>query len=217
MPLNDESIKKDIVDELYWDDRVDASKINVGVENGVVTLSGEVPKYGDLAIAKSSAWSISGVMDVIDDLTVKYVEPSTVPSDEEIERRAANMLRWWDTTISITATAGIVSIEGTVDAFWKKAFIEDKISGIHGIVRIENKLAVVPSKDIDDEVISQDVVDAIDRDSMVDAESVTVEVNDGLVNLKGVVPSWPSRRAAHEDAERTAGVVDVNNELKVAV
>ena len=64
----DENIKKDIVDELYWDNRIDASQVNVTVNDGIVTLSGSVPTYSDLAIAKIAASRINGVFDVIDKL-----------------------------------------------------------------------------------------------------------------------------------------------------
>ena len=35
-----------MVDELIWDDRVDASKVSVEVSHGTGTLRGEVPKIG---------------------------------------------------------------------------------------------------------------------------------------------------------------------------
>jgi len=215
----DENIKKDIVDELYWDNRIDASQVNVTVNDGIVTLSGSVPTYSDLAIAKIAASRINGVFDVIDKLTVEYTSPPTLPSDMEIKSRAEDILTWDpvidDSAITITVSAGLVTIEGTVDALWKKSTIENKLAGIHGILKIENKLAVVPTQRISDENIAKDVVSALDRDILVDAENVTVKVDDSVVKLSGNVPSWASKHAAEVDASLTSGVMDVKNELDV--
>jgi osmotically-inducible protein OsmY len=82
---------------------------------------------------------------------------------------------------------------------------------------VENRLAVAPSKDIIDEAIAEDIVAAFNRDILVEPEDVTVTVNDGIVTLTGVVPAWSSLQAAENDAAHTAGVVGVDNQLKVAV
>lgn len=41
----DEKIKKNVTDQLYWDHRVDASDVQIEVDEGVVTLSGNVPSF----------------------------------------------------------------------------------------------------------------------------------------------------------------------------
>ena len=43
--MNDETIDKQVVDQLYWDSRVNASEVAVTVQNGKVTLHGTVPSY----------------------------------------------------------------------------------------------------------------------------------------------------------------------------
>jgi osmotically-inducible protein OsmY len=55
MEHTDENIKKDVVDDLYWDNRIDASEINVTVDNGLVTLSGQVATYGERSVARDPA------------------------------------------------------------------------------------------------------------------------------------------------------------------
>jgi osmotically-inducible protein OsmY len=213
-------IKKDIVDELYWNDRIDASKVNVTVEHGSVTLSGEVPTYGDLIAARSAAWNMAGVIDVVEDLTVSYISPPALPGDDEIQQRVSNILTWEpavdENELTITVVGGVVTLEGSVDGHWKKRFVENRISGVRGIVGIENKLAVVPSKRVDDEALAEDIVAALDRDVLVDSENVTVAVTNGVVSLSGTVPGLAARNAAEEDASLTAGVVGVRNELKLA-
>jgi len=220
MKRNDEVIKKDVVDELYWDNRIDASNINVTVDDGIVKLSGEVPTYNSLTLARSLPWRIGGVKDVEDNIRVNYVLPAPLPSDDDIGIWIENTLAWDpaidETRITTAVDNGIVTMEGTVDAYWKKSFVENKISGIRGIVDIENKLAVVPTERINDEVIAQDIVSAFDRDVQVDPETITVDVKDGIVTLSGAVPYPAARHAAERNASLTGGVIDVINELKVS-
>jgi len=44
--VTDEKIKKQVVDQLYWDARVDASDVKVEVSDRNVILTGTVPSYG---------------------------------------------------------------------------------------------------------------------------------------------------------------------------
>ena len=219
MIKSDEQIKKDVVDELYWDTRIDASKVNVSVNDGIVTLTGEVSTYGDILEARWAALRMEGVVDVIDSLEVQYLTPPALPSDLEIQERATNLIVWDpdidETKLTITVLNGVVTLEGAVDVSWKKPFVEEKVSRIRGIIGIENNLAVVPSMKITDQAIGEDIMDAFDRDFMIDPGKITATVNNGVVTLSGSVPNWTAYRLAEDDAFYTSGVIDVNNKLIV--
>ncbi len=43
---------------------MDAEAITVEVENGVVTLSGELPDYDEVRLAVDDAWDVEGVIGV---------------------------------------------------------------------------------------------------------------------------------------------------------
>ena len=68
-----------------------------------------------------------------------------------------------------------------------------------------------------DERIKKDVAARLDRNSRVDPSDITIEVSDGVVSLSGTLPSLSISMAAVEDAEKVAGVRQVNNNLKVKV
>jgi len=74
----------------------------------------------------------------------------------------------------------------------------------------------VPSKKITDEAIAEAVVAALDRDEQIEVEDVTVAVNNGIVTLTGEVPTWTAKNSAELDVSFTAGVIDVNDELRIA-
>jgi osmotically-inducible protein OsmY len=215
----DEIIKKDVVDQLYWDNRIDASDITVMVEQGEVTLSGHVPTFTGKRAASSAAWSVTGVQVVHNELDVQFPETLTTPSDDEIEDRVENSLLWdpdlHSFKINVQVMGGWVTLEGTVDTFWKKMQAENNTSSIRGVIGVTNKLAVVPSERITDERIAEDVVDAIDRNLQVMVDDIDVVVEDGEVTLTGTVSDWAAKSSAYNAARFTLGVIDVHDNIFV--
>jgi osmotically-inducible protein OsmY len=67
---SDERIKEDVNDRLTDDPYLDATDIEVGVDDGVVTLSGTVSGRSDKRRAEDLAESVSGVKDVNNRLRV---------------------------------------------------------------------------------------------------------------------------------------------------
>jgi hyperosmotically inducible protein len=220
MPRKDEDIKRDVVDELCSDHRIDASKIMVAVAGGVVTLSGSVSKIGDAAIARASARKMRGVVDVLDDLTVNYVSPPALPGDDELRQRVESTISWEhcldENEIDVSVNAGTVALKGLVDGYWKKSLAEERVSGIRGVVKVVNQLAVVQSQKVSDEVIAKNIVSKFERDVLIAPENVAVVVSEGVVTLSGRVPTWAARSAAYMDSAVTPGVKDIVNQLEVA-
>ncbi|MGV9103489.1 MAG: BON domain-containing protein [Candidatus Thorarchaeota archaeon] len=217
MARTDEAIKKDIIDELYWDDRVDSSDITVQVDNGDVTLDGTVSDYTSSKNAVIDAWDAEGVTKVENNLEVEIPTEVSVPTDSEIKSNIADMLDWNSSIdaseIDVDVSAGVVTLDGVVDAYWKKLRAEDVASRATGVLNVVNELAVVPTEDVLDKAIAEDVVSALETKFTVNADDVDVKVEDGVVTLSGTLPSWTSYRAAMDAAENTLGVTDVVDQL----
>ena len=215
----DEEIKKDVVDELYWDGRVDASDVKVEVSEGTVTLSGTVPNYKAYDAADEDAWAMSGVMYVRNDLTIKYPAGMTIPTDVDIKSNIENLLLWQpnidSTEIDVTVENGWVTMRGSVDAFWKKVKTEELALNLSGVLGITNELAVVPTKNFTDKAIAEDIESAMERNFNIDQDLIDVKVKNGKVTPTGSVPSLPAFRAAQRIAENTLGVLIVDNELVI--
>ncbi|MFB6344265.1 MAG: BON domain-containing protein [bacterium] len=215
----DEAIKKDIVDHLYWDNRIDSSDINVSVDEGDVTLSGTVPNFSIKQAARDAAYDIDGVGLVFNDIEVDFSETESIPSDEEIESRVDNSLLWDDildsTKIDVDVDNGFVTLQGTVDTTWKKYRAENKVEQLDGVIDITNELTVVPTGDFLDENIAKDLVESLERNIHTDADAINIKVEDGEVTLSGTVNSWKSKHEAFDAALRTAGVTTVENNLVV--
>jgi hyperosmotically inducible protein len=214
MALSDEEIKKLVIEELFWDDRIDASKIMVKVENGTVTLTGSVPSYMARDRTERGVLRVRGVTNVENNLTVMY---TGFPTDQEIRFSIQNLitanpeLRKED--IRISAAGGIVTLEGSVTSYWKKAQARRVSCGASGVMDVINKLTVVPTEKVSDRAIAEDVIAAIERNTYADIKHINVEVKNGVVTLTGSVPSLAAFDSATDAAEFTRGVINVINDL----
>jgi hypothetical protein len=66
-----------------------------------------------------------------------------------------------------------------------------------------------------DDEVREDVEEALFYDTWVDADAITVEVNDGIVTLRGDLPDYEEIRYATDDAWDVDGVLGVRSQLKV--
>lgn len=65
--------------------------------------------------------------------------------------------------------------------------------------------------------IQRDVIEELKWDTHVSATDIGVAVHHGVVTLTGRLASWAARTAAQDAAHRVAGVLDVANEIEVAI
>lgn len=217
MPLLQEDVKRNVVDQLAWDDRVDASQIGVTIDGGTVVLSGTVPTPYAREAAAQDARVVLGVTSVDNQLTVDLIEP--VPPAPELEERMRRVLEWNPSIdadrITLSHLNGIVTVTGSVDALWKKFEVEYRLLDLAGVIGVVNELTVVPTKSISDELIADDIRAVIDRRIDIDIEDIDIKVENGVVTLTGTVPTWTARIAAMEAASYTLGVTAVIDKLIV--
>lgn len=79
MDLSDGQILERVRRRLFEDVWLDVDRIDVEVEDGVVTLRGEVDDFLEVRYAWDDAWETEGVRGVITQLAVRADEPRAVP------------------------------------------------------------------------------------------------------------------------------------------
>jgi osmotically-inducible protein OsmY len=217
--MSDERIKKDVVDRLYWDNRVDASDVKVEVNDSKVTLTGTVPSYTARRAAITEALQVWGVQSIDAKLDVHYPTSVGLPTDEEIKDRIVNVIEWGSDVdaadVSVQVLEGLATLQGSVESCWQKQRAEELAAGVTGVRDIKNNLVVVPKKTSLDKAIADWILSALDRETYVDVDSVHVTVDKGSVHLEGTVPNRAGYVAAEESVKRTAGVTDVRNDLAI--
>lgn len=197
---------------------MDASEVTIDFADDRAISRGTVPSHAARRTAENDAIRVAGVRHVENQLMVSYAPTVPVLSDTEV---AVNLRRpSWEATIDagaimVSVVDGDVSLEGSVDAYWKNRRIEDLSYDRLGVITVSNKLAVVPTQDLEDQAIADDIVAVLDRSALIDVETIDVEVEDGIVTLSGTVPSWMAWDEAQRAAQYTEGVVDVINDLMI--
>lgn len=206
---------------VHWDNRVDASDVKVEVDAGTVQLTGTVPNFTARNMAETDAWLIDGVASVVNNLTVKFPSEFKIPSDDEIKSNVSNRLLWDpsidSTKVDISVSTGLVTLTGTVDAYWKKIAAGNIVSRVSGVVDVTNNIAVVPTESVIDEDIAKDITSALKRNVLVDLEDIDIKVENGTATLTGSVSTWAEYDAAMNAAHYTAGVIDVKDHLTFAL
>lgn len=211
---SDEVIKRLVVDELFWDGRVDASKVTVVVNHGVVKLSGEVPTYADYYSAEADVRMIDDVVAVENELEVFH--PALVP-DNELRSNVETVLIWSpevdSSNINTVAKSGWITLTGTVKTCKQKHIAVELIESIPGVIGITNDLTVIPTERPADQKIAEEIIKGIEHHRDLNTDSIDVIVEAGKVTLEGTVANWFAYRTAEELALVTEGVVAVKNYL----
>lgn len=216
---NDEDVKIDVVEQLKWDARIDASDVSIKVNNGKVELEGHVPTMTAKSAAFDDAYLVDGVLSVENKLDVEIPSVKKAPTDSVIKDNVVTVLSinsdFESYKIDVTVDKGWVTLEGTVNAYWEKVSAENEVLDINGVLGVSNNLGVVPTESYLDENIAEDIISALERNVHVDADDIDVKVEDGTVTLDGTVKTYTAKNAAFDSALYTPGVITVNNRIIV--
>lgn len=106
-------------------------------------------------------------------------------------------------------------IEGWVDTVAQKKRALYHAMGLRGVTGIIDRLKVRPSKHMGDDEIKAHMLDALIGEQTLDPNSISIEVNDGIIDLEGQVMSLSHKRLAGALAWWIPGSTDVINSIEV--
>ena len=212
---SDKELKDEVMRELSWDTRTWNQKIDVDVDEGVVTLSGTTSSYGQSKAAQAAAHRVLGVMDVANEILIKIERPH---SDAEIAHAVRQALEWDamgpDTRITSTVSAGWVKLEGKVYSLSERADAARAVENLSGVAGVINELEVeVPTPNVD--TLRESIETALARRAEREADRLRVELVDSEVNLFGRVHSWPEKKAVLGSISHARGVSKINDHLRI--
>jgi osmotically-inducible protein OsmY len=201
--------------QLERDASVDAFELDVTVDEGVVTIAGVVDSITEQESAIEAAYSVAGVVGVVDEITVVSNVDTSMEDVLESDVRAA--LETNDTVdagdIRVEVRGNQAILRGTVDTGFERRRAATIAVEVFGVTSVDNDLQVEPVTTRSDRRIRRDVREALQRNAVVDAEQIVVSVDDGRVTLSGVVSSRLEEQEAIGIAELTAGATSVVDEL----
>jgi osmotically-inducible protein OsmY len=214
--MTDLVLKRNVEDALTWDPSFDAADIGVSVDNGVVTLRGEIANYAAKAAAERVVLGVYGVKAVANDLNVRLIGEHK-RTDSDIAQAAVNALHWNAVVppgrISVSVSGGWVTLKGPLDWQYQKDAAARAVRELVGVIGVNNEIVVKPPVKSAD--VQAKIEAAFKRSAEIDARRITVTAQDSKVILTGNVRSWAERQEAERAAWAAPGVTQVEDRLLV--
>lgn len=227
--MTNERIKAALETSLTVNPWVSVSNLEVRVEDGIITLSGQVDTLRARREASREASQTTGVREVVNELKVRPPEQLT---DAQIETAVGESLAdnpWLaDNQLMFKADDGKVTLSGEVDSLFERIEAGKTAAMIKGVEEVKNHLIVADDAEqtiLYDPFIDSDYYhepkwyqvetftslftdehteDTIRKElfwsPFVDADQVTVNVDAGVATLSGEVDSMVERYAVIENA-----------------
>lgn len=135
----DEEIARRAVAVLSWQAMIPSDQIQVTVENGSLTLSGEVDWFYQRQEAEAAVRGLSGIVDVVNEIRSR---PQAQPTDikrriEEALKRSAQVDA---ASIIVSVTNDTVTLRGTVKGDFERLLAEKAAFAAPGVRVVEDQL-----------------------------------------------------------------------------
>jgi len=233
---SDEEIKEAITRAFKYDYRINERRLDINVENGRVTLRGEVYDLVSKMAAGEDARDIVGVWDVINRIKVRPVE---IPDNKALAdnvRVALNdypFIEKYDLRVNVYN--GKAYLYGNVSSRADKNKASEITSKVPGIVDVQNNIEVISggvypytygyySPDIEimkepeikksDARIKADIQKELWWSPFVNEDDIQIEVDKGAVTLSGRVDTETEKKHAEINAME-GGAFTVENNIIV--
>ncbi|WP_028228575.1 BON domain-containing protein [Paraburkholderia ferrariae] len=213
---SDQDLTLDVACELAWDPAVDASRVEVAVQDRIVTLSGSVPDYAQKLAAQRAAERVEGSRAIAVELRVDP-PPAALHPDADLAGAIVLALRWQaglpGNAVHVEVERGCVTLSGEVDWGYQRNQAEKVVSRMRGVLGVANQITVRHSDAVAD--VAEHISAAFARRAQREFKGIRIDVKNGVATLSGTVSSHRDRRAACGAAWSTRGVRGVVDELVV--
>lgn len=199
------------------------SGVQASVEDGVVTLSGEVPLLINKLDADKHAHNISRAQGVRNQIQVKGGV-----SDQQLQAELAKRLRYDRigygivfNSLTLGVQNGVATVGGSVWDYPSRDSALAIVETTPGVQDVVNNIQVQPTSNFDDELrirLAQAIYGypAMQKYAINPVAPIRIVVNNGHVTLAGVVDSQMDKQIAETQAKSVPGVFSVDDQLVVA-
>jgi osmotically-inducible protein OsmY len=214
--MTDKELKQHVQNALDWEPSLDASDVGVSVDEGVVTLRGNVGSFFEKMAAERVSLHVYGVKALANDLVV-HLPSGFERTDTEIAQAAVTALKWNAVLpadrVTVSVASGWITLSGAVNWNYQKDAATRTVRDLRGVKGVTNNITVKPSVKTTD--VRDKIEDAFKRSAELDARRISVVAEDGKVILSGNVHSWAERQEAERAAWAAPGVRQVDDRLAV--
>lgn len=217
---NDQKIQQDVNKVL--NDNNAWKNVRANVDDGVVTLNGEVPLFRDKQKLEQKIAKRKGVAGVRDDVEIA----GTTASDLQLQETLANKLRYDRegfgsvfNSLTVGVDDGVATIGGTVRVPYDKDSALSLVASTPGVKKVVDNIKVAPTSFYDDRLrleIARAIYRRLPPQYALDPQRpIRIVVVNGHVQLDGVVDSKLDRQIAEMQARSVPGVFSVTDNLAV--
>lgn len=216
----DRQIRDDVYAAIAANDAV--GKVTIVVDDGVVTLDGEVNSWAERQIAEYLARGVRGVRRIENNLDVDFETDrpdSEIAADVRSRLRADGQVDAGDVNASVKDHK--VTLTGKVGSAVEKsrASFDARVAGVDAVddsgLEVRPGTREAAEEELTDKEIRQAVRAALRAEPGVSEADTDVEVADGVATLTGKVETVSAKRSASSAALNTRGVWRVHNYIRV--
>jgi osmotically-inducible protein OsmY len=198
--------------------------VTVNVQNGIATLSGTVDVYEYKVDADKRTHKVKGVTAVRNDIQVAGPE---VP-DQQLQAKLGEKLEYdrvgyWNVfdAISLNVQNGVVTLGGHALGYPARDSALALVSTYPGVKDVIDDIQVDPPSPMDDGIRLAEYraiygYPSLNKYAIDPAKTIRISVQNGHVELDGVVDTQADKDTANIRANGVAGVFTVKNNLQVA-
>ncbi|WP_416395340.1 MULTISPECIES: BON domain-containing protein [unclassified Curtobacterium] len=210
----DDDVKADVEEELDWTPGVDAAGVGVAVEDGVVTLTGQVGSHTERVQAARAVLRVTGVRGLAEELDVRGPSVHTDADIASAVRAALDAdASVPSDTIDVQVRDRIVTLSGSTHWYFQRLAAVRDAERVGGAQFVLDRLELSPRPSAPD--TAERIRAAFIRNAALDADRIGVAVAGTTVTLTGTARSWAERRQAEIAAWRSPHVTAVEDHVAV--
>lgn len=215
----EKDLRKRVLGSLMRDERLKDSDIHVKVKGASISLEGKVDSVSKMRAAESDSYKVPGVRAVENYLHIEPHPETQQPADFEIKEIIRATLAWNNqidsTAIEIDVDSGVAELKGSVYSYHEMRLAEEMVIATKGVKDVINNLVVNSRHSPDDEIVADQIFEALDNDPMVNADDINISLDNGLVTLTGTVQDYAAANAAHDALMYIPGVRGIINNINI--
>jgi osmotically-inducible protein OsmY len=138
---SDSEIAERAVKIISWHSEIPDGAVMVKVDNGWITLSGDVKVHTQKVAAEAAVRKLSGVVGISNFITVK-AGPTAPDTQRRIERALSRHASVKASAIHVGVSDGRVVLSGTADTLRDRDTVERAAWAVPGVTAVENRVTV---------------------------------------------------------------------------
>ncbi len=198
--LTDSEITDAVESEFLLNESVSSYAIEANTNQGIVILEGTANHLLEKKKAEEIVKAVRGVRGVVNLIEIRQFPLHDSTLVENVEFALLNNPVTEVYEVNVRANRGNITLEGMVDSWQEKQITANVARAVEGVRSVDNQVAYTINSDRSDYEIQKDIEGMLRNDVRLEDGLVDVSVNDGKVNLSGIIGSLAEKDVAYSNA-----------------